>query len=329
MAVPATTRAVQFSRPGGVEVIEHNDVPVPSPPEGHVLVRNRFSGVNYIDTYFRSGLYAPPAFPMTFGREAASEVVAAHPSVTGAFAAPGTRVVYMNPGTYTAYSAVPAHKLCLVPDGVALHLAAAVMLQGLTAVTMIRESAAVQPGQWTLVWAAAGGCGILLVQILRNLGAKVIGVASTEDKCALARKYGAEWTLLSDDDVAAKVMEITGGHGVDAIFDGVGKATFQADLDMVARNGHLVSFGVASGPVPPVSTSQLADKNVKLVRPVVTNYIQERKNLEHYTNELMEMILSKKIDILIHKVYNLADAASAHADIESRKTTGKLLIKCD
>jgi NADPH2:quinone reductase len=356
-------KAVQFSRTGGVEVLEHNDVPVPTPAEGHVLVRNRFGGVNFIDTYFRTGLYKAPSLPMTLGREAAGEVVAAHPSVSGPLATPGTRVVYMAPGSYAQYTSVPADKLSVVPDNVELDVAAAVLLQGLTALTLIREAAVVQPGQWTLVHAAAGGVGLLLVQMLRAVGAKVIGTASTEEKCALARKHGAEWTVNSHDDLVAKVKEITNGHGVDAIFDGVGKATFEADLQMIAMKGHLVSFGNAvchtpgliypkkiqtftplsiinwfyygltnnpqSGAVPPISVLDLAPKNVKLMRPVVNGYVQDRADLDRYTNELFDMVASKKVEVLIHKVYNLSDAGSAHTDIESRKTTGKLIIKCD
>ncbi|KAI9152124.1 putative quinone oxidoreductase [Paramyrothecium foliicola] len=328
--VPKTMKAVQFSRTGGVEVLEHNDIPVPSPvPEGHVLIRNRFAGVNYIDTYFRSGLYKAPSLPLTLGREGSGEVVEVHSSVGGGALAPGTRVVYMSVGSYAEYVAVPAEKVLPVPDGVSLEDAAAAMLQGLTALTLIREAANVQPGQWTLVHAAAGGVGILLVQMLRALGAKVIGTASTEEKCALARKHGAEWTINSNDDVVAKVNEITNGHGIDAILDGVGKATFEADLKMIALKGHLVSFGNASGAVPPVNLLDLSAKNVKLVRPTLFGYLADRADWEKYTTELFDLVASKKLEILIHKVYDLADSGSAHTDIESRKTTGKLLIKCD
>lgn len=251
--LPSTMKAVQIARNGGVEVLEHRDVPVPVPGPGQVLVRNRFAGVNFIDTYFRTGLYPSPHFPLTLGREAAGEVVAAHASVAGL--APGTRVVYMagpEAGTYAQYAVADAAKAVAVPAGISDRQAAAVLLQGLTAWTFIREAGNVQPGQWALVHAAAGGVGLLLVQMLRSVGAKVIGTASTPEKCELARKNGAEWTVDSrNDDVVARVKEITGGHGVDAIFDGVGKATFDADLQMIAMKGHLISFGNA------VSSSRL------------------------------------------------------------------------
>jgi NADPH2:quinone reductase len=338
--LPKTMKAVQFSRTGGVEVLEHNDVPVPSSsslPEGHILVRNRFAGVNYIDTYFRSGLYKAPELPMTLGREGAGEVVEVHPSVAdspagkGSLAGlkPGDKVVYLTTFTYAQYVAVPAEKVLRVPEGVSLDVAAAAMLQGLTALTLIRESADVQPGQWALVHAAAGGVGNLLVQMLSAIGAKVIATASTDEKLALARKNGAEWTINSNDDVVAKVNEITGGHGIDVILDGVGKATFQADLKMIAAKGHLVSFGNASGAVPPVTLLDLSAKNIKLLRPTLFVYLQKREDFESYTKELFDMILSKKLEVPVYKVYDLADAGSAHTDIESRKTTGKLLIKCD
>ncbi|PNY29402.1 Quinone oxidoreductase-like protein [Tolypocladium capitatum] len=330
-AIPSTMNAVQIARTGGVEVLEHKAVPVPVPGPGQVLVRNRFAGVNFIDTYFRSGLYPSPHFPLTLGREAAGEVVAAHASVTRL--GPGTRVVYMSgpaAGTYAQYAAVDAAAVVAVPDGISDRQAAAVLLQGLTAWTFIREAGNVQPGQWTLVHAAAGGVGLLLVQMLRSVGAKVIGTAGSKEKCGLARTNGAEWTIDSrNDDIVARVKEITGGHGVDVIFDGVGKATFDADLQMIAMKGHLISFGNASGAVPPISILLLGQKNVKLMRPVVNGYVAEREDLEKYTSELFELVASGKINVAIHDVYPLRDAARAHSDIESRKTTGKLLINCD
>ncbi|POR37440.1 Putative quinone oxidoreductase [Tolypocladium paradoxum] len=230
-------------------------------------------------------------------------------------------------GTYAQYAAVDAAKAVAVPDAISDQQAAAVLLQGLTAWTFIREAGNVQPGQWTLVHAAAGGVGLLLVQMLRSVGARVIGTAGSKEKCELARKNGAEWTIDSrNDDVVARVKEITGGHGVDVIFDGVGKATFDADLQMIAMKGHLISFGNASGPVPPISILLLGPKNVKLMRPVMNGYVAERKDLEKYTSELFDLVALGKVNIAIHNVYPLKDVARAHSDIESRKTTGKLLI---
>lgn len=221
---------------------------MPSPGSGQILVRNQFSGVNFIDTYFRTGLYPAPFFPLTLGREGAGLVVAAHESVAASFP-PNTRVVYMSgpeAGSYAQYTAVSASQVVVIPEDLSTEAAAAIMLQGLTALTFIREAANVQPGQWTLVHAAAGGVGLLLVQMLRAVGAKVIGTASSQEKLELATRNGAQWTINSrSEDIVARVKEITGGHGADAIFDGVGKATFEADLEMIALRGHLISFGNA------------------------------------------------------------------------------------
>ncbi|KAJ6444934.1 LOW QUALITY PROTEIN: putative quinone oxidoreductase [Purpureocillium lavendulum] len=318
-----------IAKNGGVDVLEVNDVPVPQPGPGQVLVRNRFSGVNFIDTYFRTGLYAAPRFPLTLGREAAGEVVAAGADVPAALREPGTRVVYMDSAAYAQFAAVPAASVVAIPEALSYERAAAAFLQGLTAWTFVREAGDVKPGQWTLVHAAAGGVGLLLVQMLRSVGAKVIGTASTPEKCELARSNGAGWTINSHDDVVAKVKEITGGHGIDVIFDGVGKATFDADLEMIAMKGHLISFGNASGAVPPLSILKLGPKNVKLMRPVVNGYVAERADLERYSAELFDLITSGKVNVAIHKTYALKDVAQAHQDIESRKTSGKLLLDCD
>ncbi|KAH0598970.1 hypothetical protein MHUMG1_03084 [Metarhizium humberi] len=324
--VPATMKAIQVSKTGGIDVLDYKDVPVPTPKEGQVLVKNEFAGVNFIDTYFRSGLYKLN-LPVILGSEAAGQVVSHHKDVTS-FPV-GTRVVYMDSQAYAQYTAVPASKLIAIPAGLTTEQAAAAFLQGLTAWTFIREAGNVQPGQWALVHAAAGGVGQLLVQMLRSLGAKVIGTASTQEKCDLAKKLGAEWTVSSRDDVVARVNEITGGHGVDAIFDGVGKATFDADLQMIALKGHLVSFGNASGPVPDFSILRLSDKNVTLLRPKVHGYVSERKDLEKYSAELFDKVISGQVKIAIHDIYPLKEVGRAHSDLESRKTKGKLLLSVE
>ncbi|UPK93901.1 hypothetical protein LCI18_004836 [Fusarium solani-melongenae] len=326
--IPPTMKAVQINKNGGTEVLEYNDVPVPKVGEGQLLVRNSIAGLNYIDTYFRSGLYQAPHFPLTLGREAAGTVVDSHSSVSN-FPS-GARVVFMGTvGAYAEYSVVNAADAVIIPDEISNEQAVAAYLQGLTAWTFIREAGEVKAGQWVLVHAASGGVGTLLVQLLRAVGAKTIGTASSEEKLALAKKNGAEYTVNSHDDVVAKVKEITGGHGVDVIFDGVGKATFDADLEMIAPKGSLISFGNASGAVDPVNILRLTPKCVRLMRPVVSVYVSPRASLEKYTTELFDMLKSKKLEVAIHDVYPLKEVARAHQDIESRKTTGKLLIKCD
>ncbi|KAF4583177.1 quinone oxidoreductase [Ophiocordyceps camponoti-floridani] len=332
MALPNTMKAVQISRNGGTEVLElRHDAPVPKPGPGQVVVRNLFAGINFIDTYFRTGLYPAPSLPLTLGREAAGEVVFSSSSSSGI--AVGTRVVYvpiaLDAGTYAQYTAVDEDRVVAIPDGVGTDVAAAVFLQGLTAWTLIREAANVQPDTWTLVHAAAGGVGLLLVQMLRLVGARVIAAAGDADKRELACRNGAGWVVDSRaDDLVAKVKEITGGHGVDVIFDGVGKATFDADLDMIAVKGLLISFGNASGAVPPLSLLRLTAKNIKLMRPTLNVYVADRGDLVKYSNELFDLVGSKKINVAIHNVYPLQDVARAHTDIESRKTTGKLLLDC-
>lgn len=242
--VPASQKAIQISRNGGVDVLEYNDIPVPKPGSGQLLVKNQYAGINFIDTYFRSGLYKAAQFPLTLGREGAGEVVSVDGSVSGFQV--GQKVVYSTiAGSYQQYSVVEAKNAVVIPEGLSAEKAVASFLQGLTAWTFIREAGEVKAGQWTLVHAAAGGVGGLLLQMLRAVGAKIIATASTEEKLELARKYGADYTINSHDDIVPKVKEITGGHGVDVIFDGVGKVTFDADMEMIALKGHLISFGNA------------------------------------------------------------------------------------
>ncbi|OHE92587.1 NADPH2:quinone reductase [Colletotrichum orchidophilum] len=328
-SLPHTMNGIQIPRTGGPEVLDHRtDLALPTLAEGQVLVRNEYAGINYIDTYFRTGLYKAP-LPITPGREGAGTVVKAHPSVAGF--REGDRVVYMGPfGAYAAYSAVNAAQLLRIPDALSTDVAAAALLQGLTAWTFIREAGEVQKGDWVLVHAAAGGVGLQLVQMLRAVGAKVIGTTSSDEKCELAKKNGAEWIVNSrSQDLVAEVSKITGGHGVDVIFDGVGKATFDSDLEMAARKGRLVVFGNASGAVPPFDILKLGPKNLKVMRPIVNNYTATREELEKYSTELFDMITSGKVEVAIHKAYPLQDVKTAHEDLESRKTTGKLILKID
>ncbi|KAH8911509.1 NAD(P)-binding protein [Coniochaeta sp. PMI_546] len=318
---------------GGPEVLKwKTDLPVPELKEGEVLVKNEYVGVNYIDTYFRTGLYKAP-YPLITGKEAAGTVAAAHPSVAAKFPV-GTRVGYLADHAYAALTAVPAAKVLVLPEGVSTEQAASSLLQGLTALTFVREAAGITPppegseGPWVLVHAAAGGVGTWFVQLLSALGARVIGTAGSSDKCEIAKQNGAKYVVHSrDEDVVARVNEITGGRGVDVIFDGVGKATFDSDLEMITRKGTVVMVGNASGAVPPFDILRLGPKNIKLLRPVLFNYIVTREELETYSRELFELISSGKIKVKVHEEYPLKDVARAHADLEARKTTGKLVLK--
>jgi NADPH2:quinone reductase len=242
-----TMKAIQIKKNGPAEVLELMNIPIPDLGEGEVLVRNDFSGINFHDIYVRNGLYPSSVFPLTLGCEGAGEIVAAHSSVVEY--SPGTKVAYTagpGVGSYSQYTRLPASSVVRVPDRLSTQQAAAVLLQGLSAWSFIRAAADVKEGQWTLVHAAAGGVGGLLIQMLRRVGAKIIATAGSEEKCAIALGRGARWAInSSEDDVPAKVKDITAGHGVDVIFDGVGKATFDDDLDMIAMHGQLISFGNA------------------------------------------------------------------------------------
>ncbi|KAK4140260.1 uncharacterized protein C8A04DRAFT_32218 [Dichotomopilus funicola] len=343
-SIPKTMSGILIEENGGVEALKwKTDIAVPELKDGEILVRNEYVGVNYIDTYFRTGLYKAP-LPLITGKEAAGIIAAVHPSVTATFPAlkEGAPVGYVADHAYAEYTAVPAEKAQALPEGVSTETAAASLLQGLTALTFVREAAGlarpghpesqgklgVSEGPWALVHAAAGGVGSLLVQLLVAHGARVIGTAGSAEKVEIAKANGAQWVVDSrNEDVVKRVKEITGGNGVDVIFDGVGKATFEGDLESIARKGTLVVFGNASGPVPPVDVLRLGAKNIKLMRPVLFGYIATQEERNSYTAELFELIQAGKVNLKIHDVYPLKDVARAHSDLEGRKTTGKVLLK--
>lgn len=328
--IPKSMSGILIESHGGPEVLQwKTDLAVPKPGNGEVLVRNEYIGVNYIDTYFRTGLYKAP-LPLITGKEGAGTVVA---SSSPSFKE-GDRVAYMADHTYAELTSVPAEKLTHIPDALTTEQAAASLLQGLTALTFVVEAAGIKQelgvseGPWTLVHAGAGGTGSLLVQVLAVMGAKIIATAGGPEKCEIARKNGAQWVIDNrTEDVAARVKDITSGRGVDVIFDGVGKATFDLDLEIIARKGTLISFGNASGAIPPVDLFKLSPKNIKIMRPVGFNYLEAPEDRQAYTKELFDMIINGKVNINVHKVYPLRDVAQAHQDLEGRKTTGKLLLK--
>jgi len=326
-SLPKTMKGVLIEKTGGVEVLQYkNDLPVPVPKEGEVLVKNDFIGINYIDTYFRSGLYPAPK-PEILGREAEGTIVS-----TGSGhlynLKTGDRVVFLGTSAYAEYTSVPAAKAHTIPSSLEPGVAAASLLQGLTALSLIREAYAVQKNDWVLVHAAAGGVGLLLLQLLRAVGAKIVGTASSAEKIVLAKKNGADYMVnYKSEDIVAKVKELTGGEGVRVVFDSTGKDQFENDLEVVGRKGTIVSYGNSSGPVPPFAIAKLSAKNVKLLRPTLFNYIHTREEFERYTTELFDFIVKNELKIRVHETYPLAEIQRAHTDIESRKTTGKLLLK--
>ncbi|KAI1249553.1 hypothetical protein MGN70_009166 [Eutypa lata] len=327
-SIPSTMKGVIFEKTGGAEVLQHKtDLPVPEPKEREVLVKNDYVGVNFIDTYFRSGLYPVAKLPHVLGCEAEGTIVKTGGGNLNGLKVGDKVVIWISSNTYAEYTAAPADKAVKIPEGLAPKVGAAAFLQGLTALTLVRESYPVQKGDWILVHAAAGGTGLWLCQLLRAIGANTIGTASTAEKVALASKAGATHVInYSHEDVKAKVLELTGGKGVAAVFDGVGQATFDLSLECLARKGSMVSFGNASGAVPPFTLSRLSAKNAKLLRPTLFNYIVTREEVDSYSTELFNFIAKENIDVRIHEVYPLSEAARAHEDLQGRKTTGKLLL---
>lgn len=327
-SIPKTMKGVLVQKTGGVEVLEYKtDLPVPTPKEGEVLVKNEFIGINFIDTYFRTGLY-PSQKPEILGREAEGTIVATGPSGNLYDLKVGDRVAWMGLSAYAEYAAAPAAKTHVIPSALKPGIAAAALLQGLTALTLIKEAYLVKKGDWVLVHAAAGGVGLWLCQLLRVVGARTIGTASTKEKLELAKENGAEVVVnyKEEKNFVERIKQITGGEGVKVVFDSTGKDQFENDLEVVVRKGTVVSYGNSSGLVPPLAISRLAAKNVAVLRPSLFNYIYTREEFERYSAELFDLIIKDKLNVRIHKNYPLADIATAHTDLEGRKTTGKLLL---
>lgn len=287
-------------------------------------------------SYFRTGLYPSP-MPLILGRECGGTVVAHSSPPTPNSPPIGAKVACLTANTYAEYAAANVIHTYQLPSSFQdTKIAAAALLQGLTALTLIREAHEVKPGQWVLVHAGAGGMGLWLCQLLKASGAKTIATASTAEKRETARQAGADELLEYPDQMQGghdafikQVMEITGDQGVNCVLDGVGKATFDISLACVARKGSLVSFGNASGAVPPVTISRLAGKNVRLMRPMLFGYVATREEFEKYTKEMFDLIEGGKVDVRVHKVYDLKDVKQAHTDIEGRGTQGKLVLKVE
>ena len=311
---------------GGPENLKYIDVPTPEPKEGQALVQVEAAGVNFIDVYYRMGLYKTPETPVMLGNEGAGTVVAAGPN---AAIAPGTRVAWaMARGAYAEYATVPVSALVPLPDDIGFEQGAGAMLQGMTAHYLTRSTFPLQPGQTCLVHAAAGGAGLLIVQMAKLAGARVIGTVSTEQKAQLARAQGAdEMILYTKQDFLEEVKRITGGHGVDVVYDSVGHTTFHKSLDCLRPRGMMVSFGQSSGPVGPIDPLLLSQKgSLFLTRPTLTHYISDANDLQWRAGELFEWLRTGRLHLHIQKAYPLAEAAQAHRDLEGRKTTGKLIL---
>jgi NADPH2:quinone reductase len=319
-------KAIRVHSPGGPEGLRLEEVPAPTPSAGEALVRLEAIGVNYIDVYFRTGLYKMP-MPATLGLEGSGTVTAVGEGVREV--AVGDRVAYTNvPGAYAEQSVVPAERLVKLPAGLSARDGAAAMLQGMTAHYLAVSTFALGPGHVCLVQAAAGGVGLLLCQIARLRGASAIGTVSTQEKAALARAAGASHTILySQQDFVAEVKRITAGAGVDVVYDGVGVTTFDKGLDCLKPRGLMVLFGQSSGPVPPFDLSVLNWKgSLYVTRPSLTAYVATTAELRQRAGEVLGWIRDGKVSLRIEHVYPLAQAAQAHRDLEGRKTTGKIIL---
>jgi len=322
------SKAIRIHETGGPEVLRIEEVAVGEPATGQARVRHTAVGVNYIDTYHRSGMYKL-ALPSGLGAEAAGVVVAVGPGV--AHVRPGDRVAYAAsgaPGAYAEERLVAADRLVKVPDGISDVTAAAVLLKGMTVWMLVRRVHRVEPGEQVLFHAAAGGVGVLALQWLKALGARVIATVGSEEKAALARSLGAEHVVVyTREDFAKRTREWTGGAGVPVVYDSVGKETFERSLDSLRPMGLMVSYGNASGAVPPFEIAQLAAKgSLFLTRPTLFSYVARREDLEAAAGALFEMIGTGKVKVQPPRTYPLAEAARAHRDLQSRATTGSLVL---
>jgi NADPH:quinone reductase len=317
--------AIQAVRAGGPEVLEAVDVPRPSPGPGQVLVRHEAIGLNFIDTYQRSGLY-PMRYPAVLGQEAAGVVEAVGEGVTEFKA--GDRVAYSGQGAYAEYQVVPAARALHLPEAVSFEVAAASLLKGMTTEFLLRRCYPLHAGETILAHAAAGGVGTLLVQWAKAIGATVIGTVGSAEKAELAKSLGCDHVILyREEDVPARVREITGGRGVPVAYDSVGKDTFEMTMGSLARRGLFVSFGNASGAVPAFEPLRLSRAgSLYFTRPTMADYTATRPELEESAGALFGMIASGKLKIEIGQRFKLADARKAHEALESRATIGATVL---
>lgn len=320
-------QAVRIHEFGGPEVVRIEEVAVDAPAPGQVHIKHAAIGLNMVDTYYRTGLY-PLSLPSGLGGEAAGTVVALGPGVVGF--EPGDRVAYAAPPPLDAYAEerlIDAQWLVRLPDAIEATTAAAMMLKGLTSWYLLKRSFRAQPGDWVVLYAAAGGVGLIASQWAQALGVRVIGIVSTAPKRALALAHGCEHVLLPDDDVVARVRELTEGEGAAAVYDSVGKDTFFQSLDCLRPHGYMVSFGNASGAVAPVAPIELTRRgSLYLTRPTLYDFIGTPSELEAGASELFELTVRGAIAIRVNQTYALAQVAQAHRDLEQRKTTGSSVL---
>jgi NADPH2:quinone reductase len=323
------SKAIRIHETGGPEVLKWEDVDVKAPRPGEARVRHTAVGLNYIDIYGRTGLHPMPSFPHTLGMEAAGVVEAIGDGVNGISV--GDRIAYViaPPGAYSEERVVPADRLIKLPEGVSDETGAAMMLKGMTAQYLLHQTYTVKAGDSILIHAAAGGVGLIVCQWAKHLGAEVIGTVGNDEKAALAKSYGCDHTIVyTQENFKGRVSEITGGEGVDVVYDSIGKETFMDSLDSLKPLGMMVTFGNATGPIDPFSPGILAAKGSLFVtRPTIFTYIAKRDNLIAMAADLFKVVSSGVVKIEINQTYDLSNAAQAHIDLEARKTTGSTILK--
>lgn len=322
------TKAIRIHATGGPEVMRWEDIEVGEPGPGEVRLRHHAVGLNFIDVYHRTGLYPLPSLPVVLGLEGAGEVEAVGTGVEGL--APGDRVAYAGgpPGGYAEARLIPAHRLVKLPDAIEYQTAAAMMLQGMTAQYLLHRTYPVRSGQTILLHAAAGGVGLLAAQWAKHLGATVIGTVGSEAKAELARNHGCDHVInYRTENFVERVREITDGQGVPVAYDAVGKDTFMGSLDCLSPLGMLVSFGQASGPVEPFNVVMLSTKgSLYLTRPTMMTYTAKREDLVAIAQDLFDVVGSGAVRVEVNQTYPLAEAATAHRDLEARRTTGSTVL---
>ena len=322
------TKAIRIYETGSPEVMRWEDVDPGKPEAGEALVRHEAVGLNFIDVYHRTGVYPLPSLPATLGMEGSGIVKEIGEGVTEV--AVGDRVAYAGipPGAYAQVRRIPAHRLVKLPDGISFEQGAAMMLQGMTARYLLRGCYDVKKGDTILIHAAAGGVGLIVCQWARHLGATVIGTVGSAEKADLARAHGCDHPILyKDEDFSSRTREITDGAGVDVVYDSVGRETFTQSLDCLRPMGMMVSFGQSSGMVPPFDLGELAARgSLFITRPSLMAYTADRADLLNHADDLFEVVANGAVRIEVNQTYPLAEAARAHQDLESRKTTGSTIL---
>ncbi len=321
------THAIRIHTHGGPEGMRWEEVPLPEPGPGEARVRHEAVGLNYIDVYYRTGLYKSPAMPATLGMEGAGVVTAVGPGVS--HLAVGDRVAYASGpiGAYATERSIAADRLVKLPDGIDFRTAAAMMLQGMTAQYLLRRTYVVKPGDTIVVHAAAGGVGLIMCQWGKHLGARVIGVVSTPAKAELARAHGAAEVVIGYERLPEEVKRITGGAMVPVVYDSIGKDSFTASLDSLAPLGLMVSFGNASGPVGPIDVGMLGAKgSLYLTRPSLATYTAKHADLMRSAQDLFEVVGSGAVKIMVNQTFPLSEAQAAHRALEARQTTGSTVL---